>query len=87
MGKTEVAQESALQNKEGFDTIFWIQIDEIAKLDQCYQRISIRLGLEDPSGSRNYAVSRELVKGWLLNPRENLVPDDTLMMRLSSDTN
>ena len=86
IGKTEIAQEFALQNKAGFDAIFWIQADEIAKLDQCYQRISVQLGLEDPSESRNYVVSRELVKGWLSNPRENLVPDDNLNRRPSSDT-
>lgn len=68
MGKTEIAQEFAIRHKEEFDAVFWVQADEIAKINQCYQHISTELGLEDPSESNSHVVSRELVKGWLSNP-------------------
>ncbi|KAH3953529.1 hypothetical protein HBH53_029800 [Parastagonospora nodorum] len=68
MGKTEIAQEFAIRYREEFDAIFWVQADEIAKINQSYQRISTELGLEKSSESHSEVVSRELVKGWLSNP-------------------
>lgn len=68
MGKTEIAQEFAISYREDFDAIFWVQADEIAKVNQSYQHISTELGLEESSQSRSEVISRELVKGWLSNP-------------------
>jgi hypothetical protein len=68
VGKTHIAFEFAIRHKDEFDAIFWVQADEPAKLDECFQRISVRLGLETSEEAKNQVVSRNLVKGWLSNP-------------------
>lgn len=70
MGKTELASEFALRNKDtgNFDAIFWVRADEPAKLDQCFVDISVKLGLEKAEDASNQIISRSLVKGWLANP-------------------
>ncbi|KAK1751457.1 hypothetical protein QBC47DRAFT_391863 [Echria macrotheca] len=72
IGKTEIAREFARRHKGSFDAIFWVTADEIAKLDHHYQQISLALGLEDPAECKSQVVSREIVKGWLSNPRKEL---------------
>ncbi|KAH7323575.1 tetratricopeptide repeat domain-containing protein [Rhexocercosporidium sp. MPI-PUGE-AT-0058] len=71
LGKTEIAREFALRHKDDFDVVLWVRADEIAKLNNCYQQISMELGLEEPSECKSHVVSRELVKGWLANPLKN----------------
>jgi hypothetical protein len=78
IGKTEIAREFARRHKNCFDAVFWVVADEIAKLDHHYQQISLALGLEDPSESKSQVVSREIVKGWLSNPRKHLSGSDEL---------
>jgi hypothetical protein len=68
VGKTHVAQEFALRHRSAFDAIFWVHADEPAKVDECFQEISVRLGLETREEAKNQVVSRNLVKGWLSNP-------------------
>jgi NB-ARC domain len=68
LGKTEIALEFAWRHKDAFDAIFWLTADSIAKLNEGYQNISLRLGLEDASEASSQVVSRELVKGWLADP-------------------
>lgn len=46
--------------------------DEVAKLDHHLQQISLALGLEDSSKCKSQVVSREIVNGWLSNPRKYL---------------
>ncbi len=53
--------------------------DEVAKLDHHYQQISLALGLEDASECKSQVVSREIVKGWLSNPRKHLSGSDELV--------
>ncbi|PGH27938.1 hypothetical protein AJ80_00192 [Polytolypa hystricis UAMH7299] len=72
MGKTEIAREFSRRHKASFDAVFWVVADEIAKLDYHYQQISLALGLEDSSECKSQVVSREIVKGWLSNPRKHL---------------
>lgn len=77
LGKTEIALEFALQHKDDYDAIFWVRADTVAKLDECYNDISIKLGLQDPSGKQNHVVGRESLKGWLSNPKkEATISDD-----------
>lgn len=76
VGKTEIAREFSRRHKASFDAVFWVVADEIAKLDHHYQQISLALGLEDPSECKSQVVSREIVKGWLSNPRKNLSGSD-----------
>lgn len=67
VGKTEIALEFALRNKECFDAVFWVHADSLAKLDDSFQEISLKLGLEDSSECKSHAVTRSLVKSWLSN--------------------
>lgn len=76
IGKTELAREFARRHKASFDAVFWVVADEIAKLDHHYQQISLALGLEDLSECKSQVVSREIVKGWLSNPRKDLSGSD-----------
>ncbi|CAG8278644.1 unnamed protein product [Penicillium salamii] len=76
IGKTEIAREFSRRHKASFDAVFWVMADEIAKLDHHYQQISIALGLEDSSECKSQVVSREIVKGWLSNPRKQLSGSD-----------
>ncbi|GFF26775.1 probable disease resistance protein At1g58390 [Aspergillus udagawae] len=78
IGKTEIAREFARRHKNCFDAVFWVVADEISKLDHHYQQISLALGLEDPSESKSQVVSKEIVKGWLSNPRKHLSGSDEL---------
>lgn len=76
IGKTEIAREFSRRHKASFDAVFWVAADEIAKLDHHYQKISSTLGLEDSSECKSQVVSREIVKGWLSNPRRHLSGSD-----------
>ena len=76
IGKTEIAREFARRHKASFDAVFWAVADEIAKLDHHYQQISLALGLENSSECKSQVVSREVVKGWLSNPRKHLSGSD-----------
>ncbi|KAI1078974.1 tetratricopeptide repeat domain-containing protein [Whalleya microplaca] len=89
IGKTEIAREFTRRNKSSFDAVFWVVADEIAKLDHHYQQISLALGLEDESECKSQVVSREIVKGWLSNPRKQLSGSDELVQpgEASSEAN
>ncbi|KAL8724231.1 MAG: hypothetical protein Q9166_008062 [cf. Caloplaca sp. 2 TL-2023] len=68
LGKTEIALEFAHRHKNKFDAVFWVRANATAKLNEAYCDLSIRLGLEEPSDSKNHTVSREVLKGWLSDP-------------------
>jgi len=76
MGKTEIAQEFAWRHRDDFDAVFWVVADKIPKLNECYQQISLKLGLEDQSECKNQVISREIVKGWLSNPWKQISETD-----------
>lgn len=68
VGKTEIASEWVLRRRDRFDAIFWVRVDEIAKLDHAFSQIAVTLGLEEAMDSKSHIVSRKLVKGWLSKP-------------------
>lgn len=70
IGKTEIAIEFTLRNAKAFDAIFWVRADEIAKLDDSFQEISLKLGLQDQDECKSHVVTRSLVKGWLSDPQK-----------------
>ena len=76
LGKTEIALEFALQHKDDYDAIFWVRADAVAKLNECYNDISVKLGLQDPSENKNHVVSREVLKGWLSSPKKGATTTD-----------
>lgn len=76
VGKTEIAMEFALRFKDCFDAIFWVHADEAAKLDKCFQDISVKLGLEAADKAHSQVVSRSILKGWLANPIKDDIATD-----------
>ena len=70
LGKTQTAIEYAHSRKGQFDAIFWVQADEEAKLAESFEQIAIHLGLATKSELADQAVSRNVVLGWLANPRK-----------------
>ena len=78
IGKTEIAHEFTRRHRTAFDAVFWVTADEVSKLNHHYQEISLALGLEDSSDCKSQIVSREIVKGWLSNPRRHLSGYDEL---------
>ncbi|GFF21645.1 tetratricopeptide repeat-domain-containing protein [Aspergillus terreus] len=86
IGKTEIAREFSRRHKTSFDAVFWVTADEIAKLDHHYQEISLALGLEDPAECKSQVVTREIVKGWLSNPRKYLSDSDEFAQPGSSSS-
>lgn len=79
VGKTQVATAYAHSRKDRFDAIFWIHASSSLKLRDEFGRLAITLGLvdRDSSDARQQAITRDLVKGWLANPRrtqDNLSP-------------
>ncbi|KAL8808246.1 MAG: hypothetical protein Q9200_004367 [Gallowayella weberi] len=68
LGKTEIALEFAHRHKHKFDAVLWVRADASAKLNQTYCDLSVRLGLEEPTDSKSFTVSREVLKGWLSDP-------------------
>lgn len=78
IGKTEIAREFSRRHKDAFDAVFWVTADEVAKIDNHFQQISLALGLEDVSECKSQVVSREIVKGWLSCPRkQDSGPDES----------
>lgn len=76
VGKTEIAMEFALRYKNSFDAVFCVHADEAAKLDKCFQDISVKLGLETADKAHSQVVSRSILKGWLANPTKGDVTTD-----------
>ena len=76
LGKTEIALEFALQHKDDHDAIFWVRADAVAKLNECYNDISVKLGLQDQSEDKNHVVGREILKGWLSSPKKGAINTD-----------
>lgn len=73
IGKTQVALEFVYRNMKKFDAVFWCHADDTGKLSADFDKIAIQLGLvPDASGdSRDQTLTRELVKGWLENPKKS----------------
>ncbi|KAJ5715180.1 uncharacterized protein N7483_012361 [Penicillium malachiteum] len=86
IGKTEITREFSRRHKGSFDAVFWVIADEIAKLDHHYQEISLALGLEDLAESKSQVVTREIVRGWLSNPRKYLSGSDDFAQPVDSSS-
>ena len=86
LGKTEIAREFALQHKGDYDAIFWVRADAAAKLNECYNDISVKLGLQDPSEAKNHVVGREILKGWLSSPKKGATNTDDALSSSSTSS-
>lgn len=78
MGKTQIATEFMFSHKDRFDAIFWIYADKAGKIAESFTRIALELGLvmAESVDSRDPVVTRDLVKGWLADPRKTADPAD-----------
>ena len=86
LGKTEIALEFALQHKGDYDAIFWVRADTVAKLNECYNDISVKLGLQDPSEDKNHVVGREILKDWLSSPKKGAINTDDALKSSSTSS-
>ena len=78
MGKTQLATEFCHAYKHKYDAICWVRADQESQLGASFGRIAVDLGLvaEDSVDARDQVVTRELLKGWLANPRKDHDPSD-----------
>lgn len=86
LGKTELALEFAHRHKNKFDAVLWVRADATAKLNEAYCELSVRLGLEERSDSKNYTVSREMLKGWLSDPWKPAAAQDEAFKAATPNT-
>lgn len=79
MGKTQVAIQFALTNRENFDVVLWVNADSLSEMAQGFQRIARLLDLvpEGSADSNDLAYTRETVKRWLVNPQARESDCDT----------
>jgi hypothetical protein len=68
VGKTQIAVEYMLSRKEHYDAVFWLQADEVEKLESGFSQIALQLGLEIKERSDDPLVIKNLVKAWLAEP-------------------
>lgn len=68
VGKTQVAIEFSLRNKNQFDAIFWVYADTEGKLAAGFSDIAVALGLADELDVGNKVVNRDRVIEWLNRP-------------------
>ncbi|KAI1669670.1 Tetratricopeptide repeat [Pyrenophora tritici-repentis] len=69
MGKSELAVEYAHTRKEHFEAVFWLSADDSSILAAEFAKIAQELGLQPEDDAQDLAASRDVVIGWLANPR------------------
>jgi hypothetical protein len=69
MGKSEIAVEYAFSRSNHFEAIFWLSADDSNILATEFASIAQQLGLQSEDETQDLAASRDIVLGWLANPR------------------
>ncbi|KAL7928385.1 P-loop containing nucleoside triphosphate hydrolase protein [Trichoderma chlorosporum] len=70
LGKTQIATYYAFARESDFDAIFWVQADEIMKLNKSFNEIAKALDLVEEGDQGNKAISRDKVLQWFSDPRK-----------------
>lgn len=72
IGKTQTAIEYASSRKDRFEAILWVYADQAEKLAEGFSHIAVAMGLvpENTADAKDQILTRELVRGWLANPRK-----------------
>jgi hypothetical protein len=65
VGKTQLALHYTHTRKKNFDAVFWVRADESSRLARGFAKLSVTLRLEDRGDNGDWAISRNLVLGWL----------------------
>lgn len=81
LGKTQAALHFFHSYKSQFDVRLWIHANSRENLFTAFKEISARLGLESRAECQDTVLSRELVKGWLMEPFQNFRKKDGKLMR------
>ncbi|KAI1758695.1 hypothetical protein GGR53DRAFT_215907 [Hypoxylon sp. FL1150] len=81
LGKTQTALHFFHSFKSQFDVRLWIQADSKESLFVAFKEISARLKLESRAEAQDAVLSRELVKGWLMEPFQNFTKKDGKLMK------
>lgn len=71
LGKTQTALKFFHSSKAQFDVRLWIQANSKDSLYAAFKELSVRLGLESRKDAHDPVLSRETVKGWMMEPFEN----------------
>ncbi|UKZ61396.1 uncharacterized protein TrAtP1_002661 [Trichoderma atroviride] len=70
LGKTQIATYYAFARESDFDAIFWVQADELMKLNKSFEDIAKALDLVEEGDQGNKAISRDKVLEWFCEPRK-----------------
>ncbi|KAM6481831.1 P-loop containing nucleoside triphosphate hydrolase protein [Trichoderma sp. SZMC 28011] len=70
LGKTQIATYYAYARESDFDAIFWVQADELMKLNKSFEDIAKALDLVEEGDQGNKAISRDKVLEWFCDPRK-----------------
>ncbi|KAI1339138.1 hypothetical protein F5Y15DRAFT_384912 [Xylariaceae sp. FL0016] len=81
LGKTQTALHFFHASKHEFDVRLWIQGDSQESLFVAFKEISARLGLERRADTTDAVLSREVVKGWLMEPYQDFNRKEGKLMR------
>lgn len=72
IGKSELARAFARKHLDKFDAVFWVDGEDVMRLDEQFREIALTLGLETESAVGGVEESREAVRRWLGKPRRQL---------------
>ncbi|KAM0512801.1 hypothetical protein ACHAPE_008434 [Trichoderma viride] len=70
LGKTQIAIYYAFARESDLNAIFWVQADEVMKLNKSFEDIAKALDLIEEGDQGNKAINRDKVLGWLCDPRK-----------------
>jgi hypothetical protein len=76
IGKTELAVQFALSQRDAFDAVFWLTAASHSQLAAEFGRISIQLGLQKEQEVMDLESSKELAKAWLQTPRAGAIQNE-----------
>lgn len=81
LGKTQTALNFSHSSKAQFDVRLWIQANSKDSLYAAFKELSVRLGLESRKDVHDPVLSRELVKGWMMEPLQDLTTMSGRLLR------
>ncbi|KAL7894387.1 hypothetical protein HDV63DRAFT_396846 [Trichoderma sp. SZMC 28014] len=84
LGKTQIAAYYAFGRESDFDAIFWVQADELMKLNKSFEDIAKALDLVEEGDQGNKAISRDKVLEWFCDPQTREMRATTTLTDIDS---
>ncbi|KAK1246212.1 hypothetical protein MKX08_000014 [Trichoderma sp. CBMAI-0020] len=84
LGKTQIATHYAFARESEFDAIFWVQADELMKLNKSFEDIAKALDLVEEGDQGNKAISRDKVLEWFCDPQKRVIRATTTLTDIDS---